>query len=179
MKKAAFLIFTVLFVMCSVSAEEKNKSFAGVSVGHSWFHNYSGMSKHGMNIALNYEPALDRYVSIDFCAALHFYRNMINENEKLIILIPQVSIGPRFYLPLFNDRFYIFTGTGLSFNAGIDYMQGTGEATADFTPGIYLKAGLNATIGKVFALGISSKYNWNIVHLPHLLSFNIHITLFY
>jgi len=71
MKKT--VLFILIFIIhLSISAKEKLSSSAGISTGHSWFHNYSGYSEHGMNITLNFQPALDRYFRIHSSLSLHF-----------------------------------------------------------------------------------------------------------
>jgi hypothetical protein len=185
MKKTLFISLFLLLFSGLVNAKDEGISFVTISTGHSWFHKYSGFSKHGMNIALNFEPSLNRYLNIDTSLALHFYLDDVIKNElagskkKIVFLSPQISIGPRVSLPLLNDSFFLFLGAGINFGAGINYSHETGDASADFSPGFHVKGGLYYIIGKRTGIGVNSKYTWNTVHIPHNLSLNISLNFNY
>ncbi|HSW60582.1 MAG TPA: hypothetical protein VLJ60_07265, partial [bacterium] len=169
----------------SIPAKEKLSSSAGMSIGHSWFHNYSGHSEHGMNVSLNFQPALDRYFRIDSSFSINFHLNERTKDElaglarKVVFLAPQLTFGPEIVLPVFNDRLLLFSGAGLSFLVGINYSEKTNDATADFSPGFYARCGFDIVFTKFFGLGINSKYSWSMIHNPHILSFNLNLNFRY
>ena len=81
MKKTLFVSLFLLLFSGFIHAKDEGMSFVTISTGHSWFHKYSGFSKHGMNIALNFEPSINRYFNIDTSLSLHFYLDDVIKNE--------------------------------------------------------------------------------------------------
>lgn len=175
MKKLLLFALFFLLITHNITATEKGTTFASLSLGHSWFHKYSGFSKHGMNFSLNYEPGINRFLNIDHSIILNIYWN----DTKMVFIAPQFTVGPRLTIPFFRENLFFFLGTGLSFLAGIDYFQETKEAKADFSPGFYCRTGLDVVFFKYLLLGIDSKYTWNVVHNPHLLSLTLKIGMAY
>lgn len=185
MKKIFFA--TLIFLLCAqvISAKENKRTFISLSTGYSWFHKYSGLSENGMNIAFNFEPALNEFINIDTSLSVHFYLSEMEDDKlavpanKLVFISPQISIGPRASLLLFKERFYLFFGAGISFIAGINYSQETRDATADFSPGFYTKAGFDFIVFRSFGMGLNSKYCWSVAHIPHILSLNFNFNFSY
>jgi len=182
MKKTVLFIL-IFMIHFSISAKEKLSSSAGMSTGHSWFHNYSGYSEHGMNVTLDFQPALDRYFRIHSSLSLHFQFEEKEASDpgrrKAKFFAPQLTFGPEPVLPLFKDRLFLFFGAGLNFLVGINYSETTNDAVADFSPGFYARCGFDIVLAKFFGLGINSEYSWSIVHNPHILSLNLNLNFRY
>lgn len=183
MKKLLAIVFIILFtVVCS--GEEERCSYAGLSAGHSWFHDYSGYSKSGMNLSLFYEPSINRYLSIDNALFLHLNwkdsesETLFDTGKKDYYFMPQFTIGPRAGMQFFN-RLGVFLGGGLSFSVGIQQLAGESGVSASFSPGFYLRTGFDVAVIRFLALGLEVKYDWSVVQIPHLLTFNFRISYRY
>ncbi len=161
--------------------EDEKCSFAGFSTGHTWFHDYNGFSKSGMNISLFYDPSVTKYLNIDNAVLLNFSwrdpesETLFQTGKKDYYFMPQFLIGPRGTFQFFN-KIAVFFGGGLSFSVGIDYLAENSDVKASFSPGFYLKTGFDFAVVKFIALGLEFKYNWSVVQMPHLLSLNLRIS---
>lgn len=181
MKKILLVIIFQVVLTVSVYGEEHKYSLAGFSAGHTWFHNYRGYSKSGMNVGLFYEPSVNRFLSIDNALFLHLNwkdsesETLFRTGEKDFYFIPQFTIGPRTGMQFFN-RLSVFFGGGISFSVGIKQLAGESDVLASFSPGFYLKTGFDIALLKFFALGLDVKYDWSVVQIPHLLTFNVRIS---
>lgn len=181
MKKLFKIFICVLFFTSFCYGEEEKCSFAGFSAGHTWFHDYSGMSKSGMNISLFYDPSLTKYLNIDNAVLLHLNwsdpesESLFQSGKKDYYLMPQYLIGPRGSYQFFN-KLVVFFGTGLSFSVGINYLAENIDVKASFSPGFYLKTGFDFAVVRFIAMGLELKYDWSVVQIPHLLSLNLRIS---
>lgn len=181
MKELFKIVIFVMFFSSFCYGEDEKCSFAGFSTGYSWFHDYSGLSKSGMNISLFYDPAVTKYLNIDNAVLLHLnWRDpesefLFQSGKKDYYLMPQYLIGPRGSLQFFN-KLSVFFGAGLSFTVGIDYLAQNSDVKASFSPGFYLKAGFDLAVVKFIALGLELKYDWSVVQVPNLLSLNLRIS---
>lgn len=180
MNKLFVIVITILFtILCF--GEEERCSYAGFSAGHSWFHDYSGYAKSGMNVSLFYEPSINRYLSIDNSLFLHLNwkdaesETLFSTGKKDYYFMPQFMIGPRAGMQFFN-RLGLFLGGGLSFSVEIKQPAGESDVKASFSPGFYLRTGFDAAVVRFLSLGLEVRYDWSVVQIPHLLTFNIRIS---
>lgn len=183
MKKLFVVALMILFTALCFGEEERC-SYAGFSTGHSWFHDYSGYAKSGMNVSLFYEPSINRYLSIDNALFLHLNwkdsesGTLFDTGKKDYYFMPQFTIGPRAGVQFFN-RLGVFFGGGLSFSVGIQQLAGESDVKASFSPGFYLRTGFDVAVIRFLALGLEVKYDWSVVQIPHLLTFNLRISYRY